>query len=144
MRRPRFLNLFAGKTLRSGGDVFLETERLISKYSHIRSYVGCLSASDSNREDYLREEAAISLLGSDLEKLEVQLQRALRGADEDLLSEFVSFPDIESASYYVKRVWRNSRFTMSAPGGDSGLGTGSRRDKRLGADLRYRIFEDDI
>ena len=96
-------------------EVFLETEKLISKYSHIRSYVGCLSASDSNREDYLREEAAISLLGSDLEKLEVQLQRAFRGADEDLLSEFVSFPDIESASYYVKRVWRNSRFTMSAP-----------------------------
>lgn len=96
-------------------DVFLETERLISQYSHIRSYVGCLSASDSNREDYLREEAAISLLGSDLEKLEVQLQRALRDVDEELLSEFVSSPDIESASYYVRRVWRNSRFTMSAP-----------------------------
>ena len=96
-------------------DVFLETEKLISGYSHIRSYVGCLSASDSNREDYLREEAVISLLGSDLEKLEVQLQRALRDADEDLLSEFVSFPDIASASYYVRRVWRDSKFTMSAP-----------------------------
>lgn len=96
-------------------DVFLETEKFISQYSHIRSYVGCLSASDSNREDYLREEAAISLLGSDLEKLEVQLQRALRDVDEDLISEFASLPDIESASYYVRRVWRNSRFTMSAP-----------------------------
>ncbi len=96
-------------------DIFLETERLISQYSHIRSYVGCLSASDSRREDYLQEEAAISLLGSELEKLEVQLQRALRDAEENLLSEFVSFPDIESASYYVRRVWQNSRFTMSAP-----------------------------
>ncbi|MYB25952.1 MAG: M3 family oligoendopeptidase [Candidatus Dadabacteria bacterium] len=104
-----------GENLAFWKNVLLETERLISQYSHIRSYVGCLSASDSNREDYLREEAAISLLGSDLEKLEVQLQRALRGAEEDLLSEFVSFPDIESASYYVRRVWRNSRFTMSAP-----------------------------
>lgn len=104
-----------GENLAFWRDVFLETERLISQYSHIRSYVGCLSASDSRREDYLREEAAISLLGSDLEKLEVQLQRALRDADEDLISELVSFPDIESASYYVRRVWRNSRFTMSAP-----------------------------
>ena len=104
-----------GENLAFWRDVFLETEKLISGYSHIRSYVGCLSASDSNREDYLREEAAISLLGSDLEKLEVQLQRALRDADEDLLSEFVFFPDIESASYYVSRVWQNSRFTMSAP-----------------------------
>ena len=104
-----------GENLAFWKDVFLETESLISRYSHIRSYVGCLSASDSNREDYLREEAAISLLGSDLEKLEVQLQRALRGADEDLISEFTSLPDMESASYYVKRVWRNSRFTMSAP-----------------------------
>ena len=104
-----------GENLAFWKDVFLETENLISRYSHIRSYVGCLSASDSNREDYLREEAAISLLGSDLEKLEVQLQRALRDADEDLISEFASFPDVESASYYVRRVWRNSRFTMSAP-----------------------------
>ena len=104
-----------GENLAFWKDVFLETESLISRYSHIRSYVGCLSASDSNREDYLREEAAISLLGSDLEKLEVQLQRALRGSDEDLISEFASLPDMESASYYVRRVWRNSRFTMSAP-----------------------------
>ena len=104
-----------GENLAFWKDIFLETERLISQYSHIRSYVGCLSASDSRREDYLREEAAISLLGSELEKLEVQLQRALRDADEDILSEFVSFADIESASYYVRRVWRNSRFTMSAP-----------------------------
>ncbi len=96
-------------------DVFLEVEELVSRYSHIRSYVGCLSASDSNREDYLREEAAISLLGSDIEKLEVQLQRALRDANEDLISELVSFPEIESASYYVRRVWNNSRFSMSAP-----------------------------
>ncbi len=95
-------------------DVFLETEKLISRYSHIRSYVGCLCAADSNREDYLREEAAISVLGSDLEKLEVQLRRALRDAGDDLLNKFVSTPEMESAAYFVKRLHRNSRFTMSS------------------------------
>ena len=84
-----------------------------------------LSASDSNREDYLREEAAISLLGSDLEKLEVQLQRALRDADEDLLSEFVSFPDITLASYYVRRVWQRLQVYNVRSEGNSGFRTGS-------------------
>ncbi len=103
------------KNLEFWKDVFLETEKLISEYSHIRSYVGCLSASDSNREDYVGEEAAISLLGSNLEKLEVQLQRALKDAGEDIFSEFVSFPGLASCAHYLTRVRESSRFTMSTP-----------------------------
>ena len=96
-------------------DVFLETEKLVSRYSHISSYVGCLAAADSNREDYLGEEAAVSLLGAELEKLEVQLKRALRDADDELFSEFVSLPGLASASYYLGRVRETARRAMSAP-----------------------------
>ena len=96
-------------------DVFLETEKLVSRYSHVSSYVGCLAAADSNREDYLGEEAAVSLLGAELEKLEVQLKRALRDADDDLFSEFVSLPGLASASYYLGRVRETARRAMSAP-----------------------------
>lgn len=96
-------------------EVFLETEKLVSRYSHISSYVGCLAAADSNREDYLGEEAAVSLLGAELEKLEVQLKRALRDADDELFSEFVSLPGLASASYYLGRVRETARRAMSAP-----------------------------
>lgn len=96
-------------------DVFLETEKLVSRYSHVSSYVGCLAAADSNREDYLGEEAAVSLLGAELEKLEVQLKRALRDADDELFSEFVSLPGLASASYYLGRVKETARRAMSAP-----------------------------
>ena len=96
-------------------DVFLETEKLVSRYSHINSYVGCLAAADSNREDYLGEEAAVSLLGAELEKLEVQLKRALRDADDEMFSEFVSLPGLSSASYYLGRVRKTARRAMSAP-----------------------------
>lgn len=96
-------------------DVFLETEKLVSRYSHVSSYVGCLAAADSNREDYLGEEAAVSLLGAELEKLEVQLKRALRDADDELFSEFVSLPGLASASYYLGRVRETARRAMSAP-----------------------------
>ena len=96
-------------------DVFLETEKLVSRYSHVSSYVGCLAAADSNREDYLGEEAAVSLLGAELEKLEVQLKRALRDADDELFSEFVSLPGLSSASYYLGRVRKTARRAMSAP-----------------------------
>lgn len=96
-------------------EVFLETEKLVSRYSHISSYVGCLAAADSNREDYLGEEAAVSLLGAELEKLEVQLKRALRDAADELFSEFVSLPGLASASYYLGRVRETARRAMSAP-----------------------------
>lgn len=96
-------------------DVFLETEKLVGRYSHISSYVGCLAAADSNREDYLGEEAAVSLLGAELEKLEVQLRRALRDADDELFSGFVSLPGLASASHYLGRVRETARRAMSAP-----------------------------
>ena len=103
------------ENLRSWEEVFLRTEKLVSRYSHIRSYVGCLAAADSRREDYTAEEASIALLGSALEKLEVRLREALRDTGDELFSEFVSLPGLESASYYLGRMRKDARHAMSAP-----------------------------
>ena len=43
--------------------VFLADEALTSRFSHLGSYLGCLTAADAANEDYRREEAALSRLG---------------------------------------------------------------------------------
>lgn len=93
-------------------EVFLNTEDIIKRYSHIRSYIGCLSAADSNNEKFISEEASISLVGSRLEKLEVELNRAVKGVDEDIIDKFISQPALESAKYYLKRLYKQSQFSM--------------------------------
>ena len=42
--------------------VFLLTEGLTDRLSHLGSYLGCLTAADARNEDYAREEAAFALL----------------------------------------------------------------------------------
>ena len=42
--------------------VFLRTEELTDRLSHLGSYLGCLTAADARNEDYAREEAAFALL----------------------------------------------------------------------------------
>ena len=42
--------------------IFLLTEGLTDRLSHLGSYLGCLTAADARNEDYAREEAAFALL----------------------------------------------------------------------------------
>lgn len=93
-------------------NIFATTENIIKRYSHIRSYIDCLSAADSNNEEYLSEEAAISLVGAKLEKIDVELNRAIKGVDEKTFNKFKESPKLESAGYYLERMYRQSKFTM--------------------------------
>ena len=48
--------------------IFLLTEGLTDRLSHLGSYLGCLTAADARNEDYAREEAAFALLAAESEK----------------------------------------------------------------------------
>ena len=67
--------------------VFLLTEGLIDRLSHLGSYLGCLTAADARNEDYAREEAAFALLAAESEKLDVELLRALKDASDEMFAQ---------------------------------------------------------
>ncbi|MGH7884372.1 MAG: M3 family oligoendopeptidase [Thermodesulfobacteriota bacterium] len=106
------LNSLMENNLSEWKSVFLATEELIKRYSHISSYVGCLSAADSNNEKYISEDASISLLGSELEKLEVELKRAVKGVDKNIFNRFISSKELQSAGYYLERVYKQAEYSM--------------------------------
>ncbi|NIP29962.1 MAG: hypothetical protein GTO02_07065 [Candidatus Dadabacteria bacterium] len=115
LNNTKDLKKLDSNNLKEWSGVFIDAEDLITKYSHIRSYVGCLSAANSNNEEYLSEEAAISLLGASLEKIEVELNRALKGVEESVFEKFISLNELESAKYYIKRIYTQSKYTMTTP-----------------------------
>ncbi|HKQ31856.1 MAG TPA: hypothetical protein VJV40_01540, partial [Thermodesulfobacteriota bacterium] len=93
-------------------DVFLKNEDLVTRYTHLDSYIGCLSAADGLNEDYLREEAEMSALGAEFSKLKVELMRALKDASEEEFAAFVESEGLSSSAYYLGRLREESQRRM--------------------------------
>ena len=61
-------------------------EDLATRLGHLGSFTGCLSAADAASESYQAEEAALALLGAELEKFRSELLRGLAQASEAALA----------------------------------------------------------
>ncbi len=94
-------------------DVLLRYEDLIRRFSHLRSYIACLSSVDSNNQQYLGEESNLSLVNSQLEKIEVEILRAFRNADESTVRSIGKHSSLDGGDYYISRLRRESVNRMS-------------------------------
>lgn len=93
--------------------VFLKSENIVSRLGHISSYVGCLCAADSRNEDYIREDANLALLWASVSKIFIEMLRAIKGCPKDIFSSFVNRKSFEGIQYFLKRLYFQSRYTMS-------------------------------
>ncbi len=93
--------------------VFLKNEDIIVRYSHLRSYVGCLASADGLNEDFLKEEAEMSALGAERSKLNVELMRSLKDVEDETFDKFKACDGLEGASYYLSRLREESQKRMS-------------------------------
>ena len=103
--------------------VFARAEELLSRLSHLGSYLGCLTAADAANEAYKKEEAAFALIEARSEKLDVELQRGLAPAGEAEFSALLEAPGLAGCAHFLTRVREQGRRTM-APG-----------EERVAADL---------
>lgn len=94
-------------------EVFLKSEELQIRLSHLGSYIGCLAASDSRNEAYLREEAALALMRAEFAKLKVELLRALKEASDELFDSFTRREGFSGAQHYLKRLKEEAGRTMT-------------------------------
>ena len=94
--------------------VFLDTESLTDRLSHLRSYLGCLTAADAQNEEYARAEAAYALFEAEYEKLDVELLRALKEADDAAFTGFCDRPALEGCKYYLRRQREDAQRAMSS------------------------------
>ncbi|MFT5367552.1 MAG: oligoendopeptidase F [Candidatus Latescibacterota bacterium] len=95
-------------------DVFVRYEDLMMRFSHIGSYVGCLTSVDARNEEYSKEEAGLSRLGAEASKLSVELLRALKDASDDVFDAFVAREALDDAAYALGRMRRDAQFTMDS------------------------------
>lgn len=94
-------------------EVLTGYEGLVKRFSHIRSYVACLTSVDSNNQDYLKEEADLSRLDSDLEKIEVEILRAFKGANEQIVERLGNTDVLKGSSYFINRLKTQSEYRMT-------------------------------
>ncbi len=94
-------------------EVFLKNEDIATRYSHLSSYIGCLSSADGLNEDYLREEAEMSMLGAEFAKLKVEMLRAVKDVPDEVFLNFTQRENLKSGAYFLTRLREESEKRMN-------------------------------
>ncbi|MBM3278876.1 MAG: M3 family oligoendopeptidase [Candidatus Handelsmanbacteria bacterium] len=92
--------------------VCTRAEDLGVRLGHWASYTGCLSSVDSGNEAYIEEEAELDRVRAEYTKLEVELRRALREADDQVFAAFVGGPVLAGCEHYLKTLRREAQWSM--------------------------------
>ena len=94
-------------------EVFIKSEDITARFSHIASYVGCLTACDAKNEEYQQKEAEMSLIGAEASKFEIEMFRAMKEASDDVFEQFEKRPEFRGIKYFLRRMREESKRTMS-------------------------------
>jgi oligoendopeptidase F len=81
--------------------------------SHLSSYISCLASADARNEAYVQEEAALARWRAEVTKIRVEFLRALKGANDEVFSNFVAQPALSGAQNYLNRLREEARRAMS-------------------------------
>ena len=93
--------------------VFLTAEELITRVSHISSYVGCVSSADASNESYTMEEGRLAKLFAKLEKYSTEVLRGFKGVPDDVFERFIGREALKGAEFSISRVRESASYTMS-------------------------------
>ncbi len=142
--RARKLSPLDNQNQQEWEQVFLDSEDLTTRYSHLRSYIGCVASADSMNEDHLREEAEMSVLGAEFAKLSSELLNSVKDANDEVFNSFSEIPALRSASYYLGRLREESQKRMdqdnevlAADLGVDGIGAWGRLYNTLSSKLEF-------
>ena len=94
--------------------VFLRHEDLMTRFGHLSSYVGCLTAGDARNEAYTGAEAELSRMGAEASKVQVELLRALKEASDEAFDAFAAREALAGGQYALGRMRRDAQYTMDA------------------------------
>src|SRR5690606_7272458 len=84
-------------------------EDVVARDSHLGSYVGCLASGDADDERFALAGGRLAALRSRLEKVKVELRRALGAADEPAFAAFVARPELAGAEHALGRLRHEAR-----------------------------------
>jgi len=93
--------------------VYLTLEQLWVEHSHVGSYLGCLSSTDTRDEAVQKERGDLATLGATAHKAEALLLRALREASDEAFSALAARPGlVVGAGWFLQRQRQQAQWTM--------------------------------
>jgi oligoendopeptidase F len=92
--------------------VVVDYEELGKRLDHLGSYVGCLSAADGTDESFSLAEGRVAELRTALEKVVVELRRALAAADDATFESFRARAALADAGYVLGRLRKEGKESM--------------------------------
>ncbi len=94
-------------------DTALALEEIGSRITHLTTYIDCLTAAEASNEDYVAEQARLSELKAKVEILTSQFEARLRAHSEEEFTDLVNTEELQSASYQLERLRKQSLWRMS-------------------------------
>lgn len=113
LKRASKLDTLNAENAEDWETVFLKGEELGTRYSHLGSYLGCLTSADTANEGYKMEEAAFSRASAESVKINVELLRGLKEATNSDFEAFVERPAMVSARFSLEFMRQDAQFAMS-------------------------------
>ena len=87
-------------------------EDVVARDSHLGSYVGCLASADADDPRFTSAEGRLSGMRSSLEKVKIELRRALGAATEPAWTAFRARPALAGAEHALARLRHESKTSM--------------------------------
>jgi oligoendopeptidase F len=115
LQKTSSLAPLAAANLDDWESALLSSEDILCRVSHLGSYLGCLTAADAANESYRKQEAAFAVLDAEVEKLDVEFQRGLKGVSDADVDELLRRETLAGCSHYVGRLREAAEKTMSLP-----------------------------
>ena len=96
-------------------DILVGLEDASARMAHLSSYVNNLSSAHADKPEYAQEAARSSVISAQLEKLESELLRMVKDADDPTFELFAGRQKLSGMGYFLRRLRERSQFVM-APG----------------------------
>lgn len=87
-------------------------ESISARFSHVAVFASCLASVDARSEAFQQAEGEVAVLSAHMERLGVEIVRALRDVTDADLNALLARPELDGASYYVRRLRDDARRSM--------------------------------
>ncbi len=93
--------------------LLVREEDLMKDYSHIASYVGCLSSDYAQNEGYKREQARMARIGAMYQKAMVPVVAAMRTVEDEAFEALTACESLSGARYSLERAREDAHRSMA-------------------------------
>ncbi|AGW12224.1 M3 family oligoendopeptidase [Megalodesulfovibrio gigas] len=100
-------------TLDAWVEFLLLDEAVLADYSHMASYLGCLTAADSLNEAYKQAQAGFARFGAAYKKVFAPVLDALRTTPDDMLQALIARPELDGAAHFIRQLKEEAGRTMA-------------------------------